>query len=231
MGHKLCGSCTVRNEARLGEGPVNPLAIPEIVIRRLPLYLRTLKLLADRGLTVTSSQEIGDRLGITATQVRKDLSYFGEFGKQGTGYEIKYLQEQLRQILQVDRTWKLALIGVGDLGRALLRFTAFEESGFEMAAVLDRDGAKIGRQVGRHTVLDVATLPAVIRERGIQVAVIAVPTRDAQEIADALVKAGIRAILSYAPIQLSLPQHIQVQQIDPILSLQGMTYYLDASQL
>ncbi len=210
---------------------MNPLAIPEIVIRRLPLYLRTLKLLADRGLTVTSSQEIGDRLGITATQVRKDLSYFGEFGKQGTGYEIKYLQEQLRQILQVDRTWKLALIGVGDLGRALLRFTAFEESGFEMAAVLDRDGAKIGRQVGRHTVLDVATLPAVIRERGIQVAVIAVPTRDAQEIADALVKAGIRAILSYAPIQLSLPQHIQVQQIDPILSLQGMTYYLDASQL
>jgi redox-sensing transcriptional repressor len=205
---------------------MNPLAIPEIVIRRLPLYLRALDLLLDEGQTVTSSQELGDRLGISSTQIRKDLSYFGEFGKQGTGYDVRYLRDQLRQILHVDRYWNLVLIGAGNLGRAILRYSGFEEGGFSVVAVLDKDKRKIGRQIGKLKVLDIARLPEVIREHRIQIAMIAVPASHAQEVANELVNAGVRAILSYAPITLSLPGHTRVEYIDPVIGLQSMAYHL-----
>jgi redox-sensing transcriptional repressor len=205
---------------------MNPLAIPEIVIRRLPLYLRTLNLLADDGQTVTSSQELGDRLGISSTQIRKDLSYFGEFGKQGTGYDVRYLRDQLRQILQVDRHWHLVLIGAGDLGRAVLRYSGFEEGGFSIVAVLDKDERKIGRQIGKLKVLAIAGLPEVVKEYGIQIGIIAVPASEAQEVANALVRAGVKAILTYAPITLSLPANVCVEYIDPVIGLQSMAYSL-----
>jgi len=205
---------------------VNPLAIPEIVIRRLPLYLRTLNVLADKGQEVTSSQELGNWLGISSTQIRKDLSYFGEFGKQGTGYDVCYLRNQLRQILQVDRRWSVVLIGAGDLGRAVLRYGGFEEGGFSIVAVLDKDRAKIGRQIGRLQVQDIATLPEVVRCKEIQIAIMAVPTDQAQEVASELVRAGIKAILTYAPVTLSLPPHVRVEYIDPVVGLQSMAYYL-----
>jgi len=205
---------------------MNPLEIPEIVIKRLPLYLRTLNLLADQGQTVTSSQELGDKLGISSTQIRKDLSYFGEFGKQGTGYDIRYLQDQLRQILQVNGRWNVALIGAGDLGRAILRYSGFEDGGFAIAAVFDKDEQKIGRQIGKLKVLDIATLREVIQEQGIRIAIIAVPASEAQEVANMLVDANIKAILSYTPITLSLPTHVRVHYIDPVIGLQSMTYYL-----
>lgn len=209
---------------------MNPLAIPEIVIRRLPLYLRALDLSLDEGQTVTSSQELGDRLGISSTQIRKDLSYFGEFGKQGTGYDIRYLRDQLRQILQVDRRWNLVLVGAGNLGRAILRYSGFEEGGFSVVAILDKDRRKIGRQVGKLKVLDIARLPEVIKEHRIQVAMIAVPASQAQELANELVDAGVKAILSYAPITLSLPVHVRVQYIDPVVGLQSMAYHLNPGQ-
>lgn len=210
---------------------MNPLAIPEIVIRRLPLYLRTLNLLADGGQVVTSSQELGSRLGISSTQIRKDLSYFGEFGKQGTGYDVCYLRDQLREILQVDRCWNLVLIGAGDLGRAVLRYGGFEEGGFSIVAVLDKDTAKIGRQMGKLRVQDIAILPEVVKKQGIQIAIIAVPTDQAQEVASALVHAGIRAILTYAPITLSLPPDVRVEYIDPVIGLQSMAYYLSPGHI
>lgn len=209
---------------------MDPLAIPDIVIRRLPLYLRTLNLLADEGLTVTSSQELGDRLGISSAQIRKDLSYFGEFGKQGTGYDVRYLRDQLRQILQVDRCWNLVLIGAGDLGRAILRYGGFEEGGFSIVAVLDKDERKIGRQIGKFKVQDIARLLRVIKKYKIQIAIIAVPASEAQEVADALVNAGVKAILSYAPITLSLPLHMRVDYIDPVIGLQSMAYHLSPGQ-
>lgn len=209
---------------------MNPLAIPEIVIRRLPLYLRTLNSLASRGQIVTSSQELGNRLGTTSTQIRKDLSYFGEFGKQGTGYTIHHLQEQLRSILQIDRRWNVALVGAGELGHALLDYRDFEKRGFPITAVFDSDKAKIGCQVGSLKVLNIATLPAVIREQRVRIAIIAVPASEAQEVAHALVDAGVRAILCYAPITLTLPDHVRAHYIDPILGLQSMAYYLDPDQ-
>ncbi len=209
---------------------MNPLEIPEIVIKRLPLYLRTLDSLAAQGRTVTSSQEMGDRLGISSTQIRKDLSYFGEFGKQGTGYDIAYLRDQLQQVLQVSERWNVALVGAGDLGRAILRYGGFEHGGFTIAAVLDKDKKKIGRQIGQLTVLDVATLPQTIDTHDIRIAIIAVPACEAQEVANALVDSGVRAILCYAPVSLQLPAHVQVHYIDPVIGLQSMTYYLSRSE-
>jgi redox-sensing transcriptional repressor len=215
---------------RSEEASMNPLAIPEIVIRRLPLYLRTLDILASQGQAVTSSQELGNRLGITSTQIRKDLSYFGEFGKQGTGYDIQHLQQQLRSILQVDQRWDVALVGAGDLGHALLNYTGFEERGFCIAAVFDKDKGRIGRKIGKLEIMDAGTLPQLIESRRIQVAIIAVPADEAQETADVLVRAGVKAILNYAPITLTLPEHVRVHTIDPIRGLQSMTYYLNPDQ-
>ncbi len=210
---------------------MNPLAIPEIVIRRLPLYLRTLNVLADKGQAVTSSQELGSWLGISSTQIRKDLSYFGEFGKQGTGYDVVYLRDQLREILQVHHHWRVVLIGAGDLGRAVLRYGGFEEGGFSIVAVFDKDSAKIGRQIGRLQVQDIAALPKVIRRQQIRIAIIAVPTDQAQEVASELVRAGIKAILTYAPITLNLPPDVRVEYIDPVVGLQSMAYYLSPGHM
>jgi len=208
---------------------MNPLEIPEIVIRRLPLYLRALKRMTEEGQSVTSSQEMASRLGISATQIRKDLSYFGEFGKQGTGYDTAFLRAQLEAILQISKHWKVAVVGAGDLGCAVLRYSQFEDGGFIVAAVFDRDSQKIGRQVGHYQVLDVARLSAVVEEQGIRIAILAVPAEEAQAVANSLVEAGVKGILSYAPMPLELPADIQVHYIDPVIGLQGMTYYLSPS--
>ena len=204
--------------------------IPEIVVRRLPLYARALHWMVQDNVQTISSSELGAKLGMSSAQIRKDLSYFGEFGKQGTGYDIGYLQDQLQQILQVSQRWNVALIGAGDLGRAILRYSGFEDGGFAIAAVLDKDKQKIGRQVGKLNVLDIATLPQAIHRHGIRIAIIAVPAGEAQEVADALVNAGVKAILCYAPVSLQLPAHAQVHYIDPVIGLQSMTYYLDPNQ-
>jgi redox-sensing transcriptional repressor len=209
---------------------MNPLEIPAIVIRRLPLYLRTLELWLEQGQDVTSSQELGSMLGISSTQIRKDLSYFGEFGKQGTGYDTRYLRDQLRRILQVHGQWKVALVGTGNLGLAILRYSSLEERGFSIVAAFDKDPQKIGRQVRKLKVLDVTQLQEVIREQRIQISIIAVPSSEAQQVADELVAAGVEAILTYAPITLRLPPHVRVSHLDPVVGLQSMTYYLSPDQ-
>lgn len=201
-------------------------AVPDIVVGRLPLYLRALTQMAASGKEITSSQELGERLGISSAQIRKDLSQFGEFGKQGTGYNIAFLVDQLRRILRVDQVWDVVLIGVGDLGRAIAHYGGFVDRGYRIVAVFDNDPAKIGGQVGPFTVQDVVQLVAEIRARSIGVAMLAVPARDAQPVTDRLVEAGIRAILCYAPTSIIVPRSVYVQYIDPVLHLQRMTYYL-----
>lgn len=200
--------------------------IPDIVIGRLPVYLRELELLAHDGQTVTSSHELGQRLGISSAQIRKDLSWFGPFGKQGTGYQIAYLVEQLRKILQVDHEWPVALVGAGDLGHAIARYGGFTHRGFRIACIFDNDAAKIGSYIGSLQILSVDNLKAEIESRGIQIAMISVPTETAQSVTDALIDAGVRSILNYAPITLSVPKGVYVQYIDPVTHLQHMTYYL-----
>lgn len=200
--------------------------IPDIVVGRLPLYLRALQHMAAQGRQVTSSQELGERLGISAAQIRKDLSQFGEFGKQGTGYQIEYLVDQLSGILQVDRVWDVAVVGAGDVGHALARYQGFRDRGFRVAMLLDSDPAKIGKQIGEFTVQDAGNLVELISRAGIKVAMLAVPSTVAQAVTEELVKAGIQAILNYAPINLSVPPGVHVQNIDPVTHLQRMTYYL-----
>jgi redox-sensing transcriptional repressor len=200
--------------------------IPDIVVGRLPLYLRALQRMVEEGRYITSSQELGERLGISAAQIRKDLSQFGEFGKQGTGYSIEYLAEQIRQILKVDRVWDVVVIGAGDIGSAVARYQGFANRGFRVVMVFDNDPEKIGTQVGPFTVEDIAQGGDLIRQSGVLVAMISVPSSEAQSVADQLVEAGVRAILNYAPLSLNVPPEVHVQYIDPVIHLQRMTYYL-----
>jgi redox-sensing transcriptional repressor len=201
--------------------------IPDIVIGRLPIYLRALTQLVQQGQEITSSHELGQRLGISSAQIRKDLSHFGEFGKQGTGYQISHLQAQLKQILQVDREWPMVVVGAGDLGRAIAHYGGFVERGFRVVAIFDNDPAKIGTGQGNMKVIEGARMKSVIRELNVKIAMIAVPANHAQEVADELVEAGVRALLNYAPYNLSVPEGVRVQYIDPVTLLQRMTYYLE----
>ena len=201
--------------------------IPDIVIGRLPIYLRALTQLSEQGHEITSSHELGQRLGISSAQIRKDLSHFGEFGKQGTGYQISHLQAQLKQILQVDREWPMVVIGAGDLGRAIAHYGGFVQRGFRVVAIFDNAPSKIGTASQDLKVLDTKQLKSVIQERSVKIAVIAVPAQFAQQVCDALVEAGVVAVLNYAPITLSVPDTVHVQYIDPVTDLQRMTYYLE----
>lgn len=200
--------------------------VPDIVIGRLPIYLRALNLLFEAGQEFTSSQELGQKLGIGSAQIRKDLSHFGEFGKQGTGYEINYLREQISKILHVDREWAVVLVGFGDLGQAIAHYGGFASKGFHIEAIFDNDPAKIGEKTNGKEVQDIKNLAKIIAKLKIKMAVIAVPAAAAQTVSDILIEAGIRAILNYAPITLTVPENVQVQYIDPVVHLQRMTYYL-----
>ncbi|RME44576.1 MAG: redox-sensing transcriptional repressor Rex [Chloroflexi bacterium] len=199
--------------------------VPDIVVGRLPIYLRVLNYLIAEGRQITSSQELGDRLGISSAQIRKDLSHFGEFGKQGTGYDVVYLRDQLQKILKVDRTWPFILVGVGDLGHALARYHRFAKSGFKLVGLFDNDPQKIGTMVGDQVIRDVAEMEEVIKEHNVKLAIMAVPASAAREVADKLIECGITSILCYAPVTLLVPLGVRIQYIDPVARLQHMTYY------
>ncbi len=203
-----------------------PSPIPDIVISRLPVYLRALERLSQEGEEVTSSHELGKRLGISSAQIRKDLSHFGGFGKQGTGYKIAFLKDQLRQVLKVERDWQVALVGAGDLGSAVARYKGFAERGFHIGYVFDNAPEKVGKRVGSFPIRPIDEIGKTISENNIKIAMIAVPAENAQAVADQLIEAGVRAILNYAPINLKVPDNVRVQYIDPVIHLQRMTYYL-----
>ena len=200
--------------------------VPDIVIGRLPIYLRALRFMAASGQEITSSHELGQKLGISSAQIRKDLSHFGEFGKQGTGYRISHLQDQIKRILKTDQEWVVALIGIGDLGHAVARYNGFADRGFRVALLFDNDPAKIGTRIGELEILDAARLQELLLARQIKIAMIAVPAEAAQQVADTCLEAGVKAILNYAPITLTVPEGVRVQHSDPVAYLQRMTYYL-----
>jgi redox-sensing transcriptional repressor len=202
--------------------------IPDIVVGRLPFYLRTLRTLAADGEEITSSSELGACLGLTSAQIRKDLSYFGEFGKQGLGYNVPFLVEQLRRILKVDRVWGVVLVGAGDLGRAIAHYHGFHDRGFAIRMIFDNDPAKIGQQLADFSIEDMETMVEKVRAEKIRVAMLAVPATAAQRVADLLVKAGVKAVLNYAPMSISVPRGVIVQNLDPAAHMQHMTYYLES---
>lgn len=205
---------------------MNAQKIPDIIIGRLPVYLRALQRLAERGIQTTSSQELGEIVGISAAQIRKDISQFGEFGKQGTGYSIPFLIERLRNILKVDRVWDVVIVGMGDIGHALARYNGFTDRGFKISMVFDNNPGKIGQKMGEFEILDISVMIEKIKQNKIKVAMLTVPATAAQEMTDQLVRAGVKAILNYAPISVSVPEDVRVQYIDPVTHLQRMTYYL-----
>jgi redox-sensing transcriptional repressor len=200
--------------------------IPDIIVGRLPVYLRALQRMADNGLKTTSSQELGEHVGISAAQIRKDISQFGDFGKQGTGYSIAYLLDKLREILKVDRIWDVVLVGAGDMGHALANYQGFQNRGFRIVMIFDADKEKVGQKIGDFVIEDAEKIVEKIKAAGVKMAMLTIPAAAAQGVADKLVQAGVKAILNYAPISLNVPPNVKVQYIDPSTHLQRMTYYL-----
>jgi len=200
--------------------------VPQIVIERLPFYLRGLEHMANRGQRVVSSQTLGEWVGVSAAQIRKDLSYFGEFGKQGLGYEVTYLRDQLRLILHADRDWRLILVGAGALGSALVNYLVAGQWQYHIVAVFDSDPAKHGKRMRDLYVQPMSELEGVVEAQDIDLAILAVPADAAQQVADDLVRCGVRGMLNYAPIRLNVPQGVHCAEIDPIARLQGITYFL-----
>ena len=200
--------------------------VPEVVVLRLPQYVRALADLLRRNVQVVSSQQLGAQLQMTPAQIRKDLSYFGRFGKQGRGYPVSYLLGELRQVLGLERTWNTCLIGIGRLGRAIISYPGFTPEGFNIVAAFDAASSEVGQSIGTLVVQPFSDLDTTIRERDIRIGIVAVPANHAQEVIDQLVKCNVSAILNYAPISPQVPEGVHVRNIDPILSLQSMTFYL-----
>ncbi len=200
--------------------------IPRPTIERLPLYLRCLSRLDDNGVDVVSSEELGRVLGVTSVQIRKDLAYFGEFGRRGVGYDVRELIRQIKEILGVNRTHKLALVGAGHLGQALARYEGFSEYGFSVGAIFDADPSKVGGDISGYLVLPAASLEEVVREQEMDVGVITVPASAAQKVAEQLVKGGVKAIWNFAPIRLEVPANVEVRQENLTVGLLALSYYL-----
>lgn len=200
--------------------------IPEVVVARLPVYIQKLNQLVREGREIVSSQEMAEHLGVSAAQIRKDLSFFGGFGKQGTGYNVINLLESLRSILNLNQIWEVVLVGVGHLGQALLSYQGFSRNGFEIVMAFDNDPKIIGKTFAGIKVIDVNEMQNHICPRGVPIAILTVPAGNAQEMADQLIRCGVKAILNYAPVTLKVPEGIRLANIDPVLSLQTITFYL-----
>ena len=206
------------------------LEIPEVVINRLPVYARALSELAAQGETVVSSQALGELLDVTPAQIRKDLSYFGRFGKQGRGYNVNSLLTKLREILGIDRQWRLCLVGVGRLGQAIAEYGGFGPQGFEIVAAFDANPTVVGQQVGGVTIHHIEELDTFLGTARVDIGIVAVPAAAAQGVVDRLVEAGIRAILNYAPIPAHVPRNVVIRHIDPVLAMQSMTFYIKRAE-
>ncbi len=199
--------------------------VPEKTVTRLSIYLRCLEELEEDGLGAVSSKQLAERFGLNSAQVRKDLAYFGQFGVRGLGYYIVELKHNLERILGLKQEWEVALVGIGNLGSALAGYKGFQERGFKVVALFDRDPARIGKRLGNLAVLDAARMVSSIRRRKIRIAVISVPAQNAQAVADHLVQAGVTAILNFAPTQLSVPPDVKVQNVDLSILLKTLSFY------
>lgn len=205
---------------------MNQRTVPDVVVRRLTQYYYALRRSRERGLEIVSSQHLGEMLNVTAAQIRKDLSFFGGFGKQGIGYNVESLLEHIQRILGLKQEWSVALIGLGNLGRALLHYQGFAQEGFKIVALFDSDLRKISTRVGGLAIRDDKEIAQIVPEMGVRIAILALPPDKAQEMADMLITAGVRALLNYAPVTLKVPAGVWVRQMDPLVALQSMTYYL-----
>lgn len=200
--------------------------IPEVAVRRLPVYLRVINELRESEITVISSAELARKTGFSSEQIRKDLAYFGAFGTRGVGYNTEILSERLTQILGLDKGVKVAVVGAGNLGTALARYNIGRHPDIQVAAVFDSDWDKIGKKIEDVEIRPMEELKREVESRGIKMAIIAVPASSARPVADRLVTAGIEAILNFSPVKLDYDPPVFVQNIDLSIELQSLAYYV-----
>ena len=205
------------------EPPGEKLA-PKAVVGRVSLYLRQLEVFQRQGYTTVSSSQLGAALAINNAQVRKDLAFFGQFGYPGIGYRIEELIAALRHILGIDRDWPLALVGMGNLGRALMKYRGFRSRGFHIVALFDNDARKVGQTYDGLTVEPIEALHKTVAARGISLAILSVPADSAQRVADQMVSCGILGILNFAPVPLNVPPSVNVVGVDLSVQLEHLAY-------
>lgn len=205
--------------------------ISEAVVRRLPMYLRYLNELAKSDVQTVSSQDLGRRLDLNPAQIRKDLAYFGEFGKKGIGYDVSYLVDKIRGILKLNQEICVALVGAGNLGHALCNYNVYLKDNMRISAVFDANPARIGEQINQLYVLPMDKLIETVKEQRVRIGIITVPAAEAQKVADQFVEAGVEGILNFAPSIIKVPSHIRVHYADFTVELQSLAYYLNHGDL
>jgi redox-sensing transcriptional repressor len=204
--------------------PTRPESIPNPAVRRLSLYLRQLESFQRQGRRTISSKQLGESLRLTDAQVRKDLAYFGQFGHPGIGYRVEDLILELRKILGTDKTWGVVLVGAGNIGRAMAGYRGFDMKGFKLVGVFDNDPGKVGRKLGGFTIQPLSDLPAIVSQHAVRLAILAVPAEHAQDVVDQLVDAGVRGLLNFAPISLTVPAKVALQTVDMAVQLEQLAF-------
>ena len=200
-------------------------AIPEATVARLPLYLRSLVDMTERGMQTISSEGLAEAAGVNSAKVRKDLSYLGSYGTRGVGYDVEYLIYQISRELGLTQDWNCVIVGVGNLGRALANYRGFGERGFRVSALVDIDETKIGKPVDSMVVEDFADLERIVKEREISIGIVATTAGAAQDAADRLVSAGVKSILNFAPTVLQVPDDVSLRKVDLSIELQILSFY------
>ena len=210
---------------------LRPDLIPNPAVRRLSLYLRQLEGFKRKDRRTISSKQLGESLGLTDAQVRKDLAYFGQFGHPGIGYRVDDLISQVKRILGTDKIWNVLLVGAGNLGRALLAYNGFQAKGFRIAAVFDNDPKKVGQKIGGFTIQPLTQLQSTIQQQGIRLAILAVPAEAAQDLADLLASTGIRGLLNFAPISITVPPSVALNAVDLAVQLEQLSFQVNFAPL
>jgi len=209
--------------------PQRPEIVPNPAVRRLSLYLRQLESFKKKDRRTISSKQLGESLNLTDAQVRKDFAYFGQFGHPGIGYRVDDLIAQVKRILGTDKTWNVLLVGAGNLGRALLAYKGFDQKGFRLVAVFDADPAKIGKKHGPFVIQPLTELAATVQKQSIRLGIIAVPADNAQDVADQLVAAGVRGLLNFAPVSLTVPPEVALNAVDLAVQLEQLSFQVSLS--
>jgi redox-sensing transcriptional repressor len=204
---------------------VRERAIPEATVARLPLYLRSLVEMTERGMQTVSSEGLAEAAGVNSAKVRKDLSYLGSYGTRGVGYDVEYLIYQISRELGLTQDWNCVIVGVGNLGRALANYRGFGERGFRVSALVDIDETKVGKPVDSMVIEDFADLERIVKEREISIGIVATTAGAAQDAADRLVSAGVKSILNFAPTVLQVPDDVSLRKVDLSIELQILSFY------
>jgi len=205
--------------------PRGERGIPEATVARLPVYLRALTSLSDSEVSTASSEDLATAAGVNSAKLRKDLSYLGTYGTRGVGYDVNYLRYQIAREIGLTQDWSVVIVGIGNLGHALANYSGFASRGFQVAALLDSDPARVGEAVGDLKISSLDDLDAIVRDNTVAIGVIATPAEAAQEVCDRLVAAGVSSILNFAPAVLSVPGHVDVRKVDLSIELQILAYH------